>query len=76
MARPTPVLPEVGSTMVPPGFNRPAFSPASIMAMPIRSFTLEPGLKYSSLAARVAGPGKNRPSLTRGVFPRVSRTFS
>jgi hypothetical protein len=76
-ASPTPVLPEVGSTMVPPGFRSPAFSPASIMAMPIRSFTLEPGLKDSILAARVAPPPEwNRPSLTRGVFPRVSRMFS
>ena len=70
------MLPEVGSTMVPPGLSSPAFSPASIIAMPIRSLTLEPGLNDSTLAARVAGPEWNRPSLTRGVFPRVSRMFS
>jgi hypothetical protein len=70
------VFPEVGSTMVPPGFSRPAFSAASIMAMPMRSLTLPPGLNDSTLAARVAGPAWKRPSLTRGVFPRVSRMFS
>jgi hypothetical protein len=76
IASPTPVLPEVGSTIVPPGLSWPAFSAASIMAMPMRSFTLPPGLKYSTLPARVAGPEWKRPSLTRGVFPNVSRMFS
>src|SRR5438128_2543347 len=46
MASPTPVFPEVGSTMVPPGFSSPAFSPASIIAMPIRSLPLEPRLRF------------------------------
>ncbi len=76
MARPTPVLPEVGSTMVPPGFSAPERSPASISAGPIRSLTLPPGLKDSSLAASVAPRGENRASLTRGVLPSVSRMFS
>ena len=70
------MLPEVGSTMVPPGFKSPAFSPASIMAIPIRSLTEEPGLNDSTLAARVAPWGEKRPSFTRGVLPRVSRMFS
>ena len=43
MASPSPVLPEVGSTMVSPGLNWPEASAASIMAKPIRSLTLEPG---------------------------------
>jgi len=30
IASPTPVFPEVGSTMVPPGLSLPAFSPASM----------------------------------------------
>ncbi len=76
MARPTPVLPEVGSTMVPPGLSWPFASPASISEIPMRSLTLPPGLKDSTLAARVAGPEKNRPSFTSGVLPRVSRIFS
>jgi hypothetical protein len=51
IARPTPVLPEVGSTIRPPGRSSPAFSAASIIASPIRSLTLAPGLKNSTLAA-------------------------
>ena len=49
-ASPTPVFPDVASTMRPPGFNRPSRSAASIIAMPIRSFTDPPGLKNSALA--------------------------
>src|SRR2546430_1431583 len=41
-----PVLPEVPSMMVPPGFSRPFFSASSIMAMPMRSLT-EPTVGYS-----------------------------
>ena len=44
MANATPVLPEVASTIVPPGFNLPDFSASSIMAIPIRSFTVDEGL--------------------------------
>ena len=44
-----PVLPEVGSTRVVPGLMLPAASMASIMLTPMRSFTLEIGLKNSSL---------------------------
>jgi len=42
MARPTPVLPEVGSTIVPPARNQPRRSASSIIRMPIRSFTEPP----------------------------------
>ena len=45
-----PVLPEVGSMMTLPGFKAPLASASSIMASATRSFTLPPGLKYSSLA--------------------------
>ena len=45
-----PVLPEVGSTSVPPGLIAPAASSASIMLTPMRSLTLAIGLKNSSLA--------------------------
>ncbi len=40
IARAMPVLPLVGSTMVPPGLSFPSRSAASIMATPMRSFTL------------------------------------
>src|ERR1043166_555399 len=49
MARPTPVLPLVPSTTVPPGLSSPVASAASMMAIPIRSFTDPPGLTYSAL---------------------------
>ena len=47
MASPSPVLPLVPSTMVPPGFSRPSASAASIMAIPMRSFTEPPGFMNS-----------------------------
>src|SRR2546423_13048518 len=77
MARPWPVFPDVGSTMVPPGFSRPARSPASIMRRPIRSFTLPPGFSISSLA-RIVGrtPRAMRCSRTRGVLPMASSDVS
>ena len=54
-----PVLPLVGSIRtVLPGVILPAFSAASIMAKPMRSFTLDAGFWLSSLATTVAGkPG-------------------
>ena len=46
-----PVLPLVASTIVVrPGSIRPSASAASIIATPMRSLTLPPGLKASSLA--------------------------
>src|SRR5690242_4601601 len=73
IARPTPVLPEVGSTIVPPGRSFPSRSARSIIGSPIRSFTEPPGFRYSSLASSV-GP-TSRPSLssrTIGVAPTSS----
>ena len=49
------MLPEVGSTIVPPGFSFPSRSAASIIASPMRSFTEPPGFRYSSFARIVAG---------------------
>ncbi len=67
-----PVLPLVPSTIAPPGFSSPEASAASMMAMPMRSFTLDPGLKYSSLAITVPGrPSETRLSVTRGVLPNA-----
>src|SRR6478672_11577090 len=74
MASPTPVLPEVGSTIVPPGFSFPSRSACSIIARPIRSLTEPPGLRNSSLARIRACPGgESRSSLTIGVPPTRSR---
>ncbi len=44
-ARPTPVLPLVASTIVPPGRIFPSRSAASIIEIPIRSFTEPPGFR-------------------------------
>ena len=75
MARPTPVLPEVGSTIVPPGLSRPSASAASIIAIPMRSFTEPPGLRNSSFASSSPGTSReSRSSRTIGVSPTSSRT--
>ena len=44
-----PVLPELGSMMVWPGFRRPSFSACSIMCLAMRSFTEPNGFWLSSL---------------------------
>src|SRR5687768_11863286 len=68
-----PVLPLVGSTMTVSRSTRPARSPASIMARPMRSFTLASGLKNSHLASTVAcSRGTSRLMRTSGVPPIVS----
>ena len=73
IARPTPVLPEVGSTIVPPGRNQPLRSASSIIRIPIRSLTDPPGLSISSLATSRRGDpgtlGQSRLSRTSGVLP-------
>src|SRR5438067_1273836 len=74
MASPTPVLPEVGSTIVPPGLSLPSRSAASIIGRPMRSFTEPPGFRYSSLA-RICAPPRGE-SLSRravGVAPTSAR---
>src|SRR5512133_4027669 len=76
MARPTPVLPAVGSMMVlRPGLIWPRASAARIMPTPMRSFTLPPGLRYSSLE-KSWKPGAKRVRRSSGVFPTKSRTVS
>ena len=47
MARPMPVLPLVGSMIVPPGLSAPDFSASSIMARPMRSLIDPPGFARS-----------------------------
>src|SRR6266480_3184882 len=77
IASPTPVLPEVASTIRPPGLRRPSRSAASIIATPMRSFTEPPGLKNSALAyTGVRIPCVTRFSRTSGVQPIVSRMLS
>src|SRR2546425_1316940 len=77
MARPTPVLPLVASTMRPPGLSRPSRSAASIIATPMRSLTEPPGLKNSALAQiGVLRPTDTRFSRMSGVQPIVSRTLA
>src|SRR6185295_16231167 len=73
-----PVLPEVGSTIVLfPGSIRPSASAASIIATPMRSLTLPPGLCDSSFPITSAPQsGATRPSLTIGVLPTRSARLS
>ena len=64
------MLPLVGSTIVPPGFNSPSRSAASMMRVAMRSFDDPPGFRYSTFASTVA----LIPSVTllrrrRGVSP-------
>src|SRR6266542_3791946 len=77
MARPTPVLPLVGSMMVPPARSWPPASARSTIARPIRSFTDPPGFRYSTLA-RIVGsrPRPSRDNRTIGVLPTASRIES
>src|SRR5579864_9383015 len=71
-----PVLPLVGSTSTfLPGAIFPSRSSASIMATPMRSFTLPIGLKNSSLNSRSAltpAACGMRAMRTSGVSPMVS----
>src|SRR5918995_3277148 len=77
MARPWPALPDVGSTIVPPGLSRPARSAASIIRRPIRSLTLPPGYSISSFARTVGRrPREILFRRTRGVSPTASRNES
>ena len=71
------MLPDVGSTMVPPGCNSPDASAASIIRTAMRSFTEPPGFTYSTLASTVAVmPSVSRFSRTSGVLPMRSMTES
>ena len=75
IASPTPVLPEVGSTTVPPGPSFPSASARSIMRSPMRSFTDPPGFMNSSFARIVAPVSMPiRCRRTSGVLPIRSST--
>src|SRR5262249_54441063 len=73
-ARPSPVLPAVASTMVPPGASRPSASAAAIMARAGRSLREPDGFALSSLRNNRHGPRSMRVTSTRGVLPIRSRT--
>src|SRR5262245_19816600 len=75
MARPIPVLPDVPSMMVPPGFSSPLRSASSIILTAIRSLIELPGLNVSSLTTTVLSltPRLMRLMRTIGVLPMVSR---
>jgi hypothetical protein len=71
------MLPDVASTIVPPGFRCPRFSASATIRTAVRSFTDPPGLNASSLPATVqASPSTTRFRRTSGVPPIVPRTFS
>src|SRR5215471_6338087 len=78
MASPIPVLPEVPSTIVPPGLSNPAFSASSIIFTAMRSLIELPGLKVSTFARTVPlmMPFVMRLMRTSGVSPMASRMVS
>ena len=77
MARPVPVLPDVGSTMVPPGLSLPSRSAASMSATATRSLIEPPGLSDSTLATSCGvRPAPRRDRRTSGVSPMASRIES
>ena len=79
MARPTPVLPLVGSTMVPPGCSEPSRSAARIISSAGRSFDDPPGLVVSIfIASTHVMPWISlvRFRRTSGVLPMRSSTLS
>src|ERR671916_143541 len=75
-----PVLPLVGSTIVPPGSRAPLASAASTIRTAMRSSTDPPGLRYSSFASTrgASGPRSRvtEVSRTSGVLPTRSTTDS
>ena len=79
MASPTPVLPLVGSTMVPPGFRRPSRSAARIISSAGRSLAEPPGLVVSIFMVSIDGMpwiSLMRFRRTSGVSPMRSITLS
>ena len=76
MASPMPVLPEVGSTMVPPGLSAPLFSASSTIASAMRSLMEPPGLARSDLIQTCCFALPNSRLMRMcGVLPMVWRMF-
>src|SRR5438309_11426682 len=71
-----PVLPEVGSMIVPPGLSFPERSASSIMARPMRSLIDPPGFARSDFIHTSARSPNRRLIRMCGVLPMVSRTFA
>ena len=70
MASEMPVLPEVGSSIVQPGWSSPSASAASTIASAARSLIDPVGLRSSSFAhSRTSGDGDSDGSPTSGVSP-------
>ena len=79
IANPTPVLPLVGSTIVPPGCRRPSRSAARIISSAGRSFAEPPGFVVSIFMTSTDGMSwisLIRFSRTSGVLPMRSITLS
>ena len=74
-ANPIPVLPEVPSIIVPPGFNLPSNSASSIILSAILSLIEFPGLNVSTFAKTKASVSTTLFNFTSGVFPIVSNMF-
>ena len=71
------MLPDVGSTIVPPRRSSPSRSAASIIATATRSLIEPPGLRYSTFATTCGvSPAASRDSRTSGVRPTASRIES
>ena len=71
------MLPLVGSMITVSLVSAPLFSASSIIAMPMRSFTLESGLKNSHFNKTVAStPSVTLFRRTSGVLPMVSTMLS
>ena len=69
------MLPEVGSTITPPGRSLPCRSAVSTIRSAMRSFTEPPGFRYSIFASTwlvLAMPFVTDLSRSRGVFPIAS----
>ena len=73
IARPMPVLPEVGSMITESFFSRPFCSASSIIDSAMRSLMLAPGLARSSLIHTSWVEPNSRFTFTWGVLPMVSR---
>src|SRR3990167_11307177 len=76
MARPMPVLPEVGWMMVPPALSSPLRSAASTIDSAMRSLIEPPGLLRSDLIHTVCPLPNRRLIRTCGVLPMVCRMLS
>ena len=77
IAREIPVLPDVGSKIVAPGFSEPSRSAASIIESAARSFTEPVGFRSSILAhKRTFGDGDNFGNPINGVWPTESASES